>query len=256
MMNMPSSLGSLRRAGLSVLALLGTLTTGCVRNIPAPRPPEPTIPMTSDDEVPEGEAGMARVIIGTDVTARVDRVGGHFDQIVHRGRETRSYVTDVDTLLCASTPCTVALPYGDYELKLSAVSDPTRASTATIRVRHRTEIVNHVLGMNRRSTTGTLGGVLSVIGSVVVGIGVGVGLVQAQEHRTAHTATDSTMPVLVGIGGTTLMTGGVMMAASPTIRQEGATRQWAPRSLPPAVPSATAPVSSPGERGTSVRMTF
>ncbi len=210
-------------AAVSV-AICGS-TTGCVRAVdPPPRPPAS---MPDLDAVPpEPNNGMARVIISTDVPARVRawslRVTSGSMSTLRRSGSVR-----LDELLCESTPCAVTLPYGDHRLAFSGVEDTSRWSTITIRVRRPTEVVNHVLGEST-SNAGTALGIISVVAGAVL-IGIGVRLAKNGNDQERATGRDY---ALGGLGA--MLGGGLVMTLFPVTYHNGSTTRWSPEQSVPA----------------------
>ena len=207
-----------------VLATLASMAlfvsqTNCSRTLdPPPRPP-PTMPAL--DEVPkEPESGMARVLISTDVPARVDRL-----TTGSASRGLRASYVRLDDLLCESTPCAVTLPYGDHEIAFTSLKDGTRHSSPIIvRVRKPTEVVNHTFGRSTSNPGQVLGGLAVLTGVVLVGVALGV---QVHQQKTGERSTDVPANLAMG-GGLSILGGGVLMAIFPGIHQEGSTTQWSP----------------------------
>ena len=94
-------------------------------------------------EVPASVAPRdgARIIIATDVPAKVERVNEHPGGGAYGA-------PDPDDVLCAETPCIVTLPRGDYSLRFRGLTDDERTSTALLEVRNGTQVLNHTLGQN------------------------------------------------------------------------------------------------------------
>jgi hypothetical protein len=206
------------RASLASLALIPFAAAACAPTnvVPPPAPPQASYP--SEITVPEvsAESGLARVVISTDVPARVERL----EHIIVSYRSGTSRV-----LLCDPTPCAVTLPYGDHELVFTAKADAERTSSATIHAREQTVVVNHALGQLHHSSGEGTGVALLLTGLLIVGIAGGVA---AAENKNGGMSTDAKQVVgvlaLAGLGS--LAVGGIVLAASPTTIQEGATRQW------------------------------
>jgi hypothetical protein len=177
--------------------------------------------MPALEDVPkEPESGMARVIISTDVPARVERVT---TGTARRG--LRASYLQLDDLLCESTPCVVTLPYGDHEIAFHALTESNRHSSPIIvRVRKATEVVNHTFGMSKGNPGQVLGALAAITGVVLVGVAVGMAMHEQRQHRPT---TDGPVNLAMG-GGLTILGGCVLMAIFPGTHQEGSTTQWSP----------------------------
>jgi hypothetical protein len=160
------------------------------------------MPALDVDPPDEHEGGLSRVIIETDVPARVER----------------------DGLLCESTPCVVALPYGDHELRFQG--GPERWSSVVVHVRHPTEVVNHTLGMHHAAPAQGLGVFAAAVGLVVVGVGIALAL--PNDDGTPSTVKGETTAAIVGGGFGAILLGGVIVAAANGTTRDGATTQWTP----------------------------
>lgn len=208
---------------MRALALLACFTTtACTRLVdPPPRPPA-TMPAL-EPEPPEPESGLARVLISTDVPARVVRVSSGVISSV--GLRSRSLT--LSDLLCDTTPCAVTLPYGDHEIELRGLRDGTRHSKTTVHVRRPTEIVNHTLGKSTLNPGQALGGFVALTSAVVLGVGLGLAAGAEARHQSAEGPRDVAVGGLVGVVG-----GLVIMGMFPSTRQEGSTTQWSPERAP------------------------
>jgi hypothetical protein len=163
---------------------------------------------------------MARVVVSTDVPARVERITAMTEQLErHIGTKEVPSIA----LLCEATPCAVTLPYGDYELVFTGIADPGRTSSATLHVRAETVVLKHTLGQVRHARGQTAGYALVVTGIILLGVAGGLATSQTLPRASSSTVGGF---ALAGLGGLAL--GGVVLAASPTMRQEGATSEFAP----------------------------
>jgi hypothetical protein len=195
-------------AALLALPWLG----GCVSTLPAPPAPPQALPDVAgaSSVVTTGET---RVIIATDVPARVEQAGGR--------------------TLCPRTPCAVSLPEGDYELRFRGIHDEGRASVSAVGVRGRALAVNHTLGQDRSSAGQiagpvlmTVGGVLLVLASFVVVSAVADSDRQIPQSETRKKGDTAEAMALLGLGS--LVGGGIFWGATPEVRQPGSTTTWAP----------------------------
>lgn len=161
-----------------------------------------------DEPPPEPANGVARVLISTDVPARVHRL-----------------TTGPDgELLCETTPCAVTLPYGDHRVTFVGTKDRARFSTATVRVKAPTEIVNHTLGRGDTNPVGALlGGGAVVGGTLVLTFALALALHARKHHESAEPARN------LAIGGLgSILGGAILMGAFPSTEQPGSTTQWQP----------------------------
>lgn len=107
-------------------------------------------------------------------------------------------------LRCAETPCALTMTYGDHELAFAGLEDKTRQSTAVLHVAHAAVVMNHRLGQEKGNP--------------------------AQGHGGTTSHSDVGGIAISGLG--LLLLGFVVMAASPSTHQDGATTQWAPEAPP------------------------
>jgi hypothetical protein len=161
------------------------------------------------------DAGLARVLVSTDVPASVTHVGW-IEGTAQRG----SMHGTVTELVCERTPCALTLPYGDHELQFAAIDDRERSSTAVVHVRQSTVVVNHTLGRRHTPAGQGLGGALTILG-IMTAIGAGVWGKNAQPG-------DSAAAIVAGSGLATSLLGVAVMGTYSTIEQPGATRSWSP----------------------------
>jgi hypothetical protein len=177
-----------------------------------------------DGPLPEAGGGMARVVISTDVPARVERIASVAE------RNSRRFDTSEFSsraVLCDPTPCVVTLPYGDYELTFQGVSDPGREGTAKLHVRTDTVVLKHALGQRRFARGQATGYGIALVGTVLLAVAA------AAATRPDARSNSSTIEGLAIAGAGGLALGGVILVASPTTKQEGSTSQWNPFPAPP-----------------------
>jgi hypothetical protein len=171
-----------------------------------PPPPEPHMPAL-DAEPPESyEGGMARVMIETDVPARVD--------------------TEAPAVLCASTPCAVTLPYGDHVLRFAGISDSERSTSVVVRVAHPTEVVNHTLGRHHVPASVGVGAGVAATGLLLIALAIVLAL--PRDDGTPSKVDPASSAGFATVGALTLLYGGIIMGASPVTKQDGSTTQWSP----------------------------
>lgn len=185
-----------------------------MQTIPAPKPPDSSMPDVGT--LPPVADGFSRVVIDTDVPARVERV-----MTSRHGR---------DELVCVETPCVVTLPFGDYELAFKGLRDRERVSRTTMVVRRRTVVLNHTLGRVHRPPGQAIASGLAGLGALLVVLGASVVFSQADRTHPWNTAAGA----LFGSGAGAFALGGIIGAASRGSEQAGATTQWSsPPQLPP-----------------------
>ena len=211
---------SARFAFLSLFVSLSAV--GCAAGtVPVEAPPAPA-PSMPDVGIPDvaPDAGLARVLISTDVPARVVGVA-ELALATHRGLATGTS----EHLVCEATPCAVTLPYGDHELVFKALDDPERGSTVTIHVLQSTVVVNHTLGRRHESKAPAWGSVLIGAGIIVLGVAAVLAGEQGRDG-SADYQPGIAAAALGGFGG--IIAGGIIIRASPTTVQDGSTTEWTP----------------------------
>lgn len=199
-------------------------TTGCgtVQLKPPPPPPAqmPELPAAAAGEsssIRAETADASRVFVTTDVPAHVLLASG--GTVVTRNGE--SVYIPTGTVLCATTPCAITVPFGDYELAFVGADDRDRESVISVHAEHATEVVNHRLGRHQASVAKPIGLVAMAVGAVALGITLGLTEGKATESSTALRT--------LGLGSiASIAFGGALFFASPTYHQEGATTQWTP----------------------------
>jgi hypothetical protein len=199
--------------GLVSLVALGGCT---VQTLPAPAAPAPSMPVLAAP-LPEARPGTARVIVATDVPARVigrrrkgDGSGGFGGEEVWN-----------EQVVCARTPCVVTVPYGEHAFRFEGVDDGGRSSSAKLTVDRDTIVVNHTLGQSRFDWARPVGlGLLT--------LGIASLLVVGGNFETGGLSPKvGNALVLGGLGG--VVVGGLTLAASGSpSSQEGSTTQWTP----------------------------
>src|SRR5438045_3226945 len=122
------------RFNFFLVSLIFTQACAPVRTVPPPAVPDQSLPPVAGP-LPEPGGGMARVVVSTDVPARVERITAMTEQL-----ERHVGTRDVPSisLLCEATPCAVTLPYGDYELVFTGFPDSSRTRSATLHVQTET----------------------------------------------------------------------------------------------------------------------
>jgi hypothetical protein len=199
------------------------LSVGCAPEVLAPPPPPaPRMPTLDVEPPPEAEGGMSRVVIDTDVPARVERLvaTGQFPHRFH------THEVPLPGLLCAETPCVATMPYGDYELHFSALTDRERSSSVLLRVRHATEVVNHTLGTHHTPPGKEIGAMFVATGLIT--LLVSVALVPMTDSKTHSNVSSETPAIVAAAGAGQLVLGGFVMAAARGTTQDGSTTQWSP----------------------------
>ncbi len=175
-------------------------------------------------ELPAAGGGLARIIIGTDVPARVERITHRSTHLKAEPHEPS--LSGGEALLCTETPCVITLPYGDHELVFRGTSDAERVSHTTLVVRRDTVVLNHNLGRVHRPAGQSVAWALAVTGVAIASVALGLAEGQA---KTGRDATDATIPALAGVGAGTILLGGVVGLASSGTTQAGSSTQWSPR---------------------------
>lgn len=145
---------------------------------------------------------MATILISSDVPATVERVTG-FDAYDNRS---------LMALACASTPCVVTLPYGDYELWFTGIADHQRTSQALLHVASDNVVLNHTLGQDRASSGPLIG-----LGLIVLGLAIAAGGEKAKSGP------------IEGLGVGVAIFGWFAGLLSPSVKQPGASTQWTPQ---------------------------
>lgn len=209
------------------IALASTQSACTMRDVAAPTAPTASMPDVGDELPPSG-GGFARVVIGTDVPARVERIT---HRVVHLHRdEHTALLAGGEGLLCAETPCAITLPYGDYELVFKGTRDTERVSHAMLAVRRETVVLNHTLGRVHTPAGQTVALVLAGTGVAI--LSVVVALAEENTKQTGRASQDSTLPTVAATGLGMMVLGGFVGIASAGTRQEGASTQWSPRPTP------------------------
>jgi hypothetical protein len=203
----------------SSIALVSMQSACTMHRVPPPSAPDASMPDVGD--LPTSGGGMARVVIGTDVPARVERIT-HRVARVDREERGPSSISGGEGLLCAETPCVVTLPYGDYELVFKGAHDGDRVSRTTLAVRRDTIVLNHTLGRSHRPAGQAVGYALAILGGVLVGAALGLAEVDRERRVGAH---DVTVPAIAGSGFGMMVLGGIVAFASPGTTQDGASTQ-------------------------------
>jgi hypothetical protein len=215
----------MKRVAFLVLSIiLASTQSACtMQRVAPPGAPTAWMPDVGDDLPPSG-SGYARVVIGTDVPARVGRVALHAVNL--RRAEAPASFAGGEVLLCAETPCAITLPYGDYELVFKGTVDAERVSHARLSVRRETVILNHTLGRVHTPAGQHVAWGLAGVGVVLLGVAYAVA--DRNLERTGRPAEDSTLAVAAtGLG--TMVLGGIVGMASPGTTQDGSSTQWSPR---------------------------
>lgn len=174
--------------------------------------------------MPTESSGLSRVVITTDVPSRVER----FSHV----EATRVGPVFGREVLCAETPCTVSLPYGDHELYFDALGDRDRHGTAFVKIRRATTVVNHTLGQSRTHPVRPLGAAVVTAGLIV--LFTSAVIAGAAQKRGTAVPQEAKPMALIGLGS--IVFGGIVVGITPTTVQDGATTQWTPT---PAIAGAT-----------------
>ena len=211
----------MRGAGLAVL-MLSLLAGGCMHLVPPPEVPEAYAPELA--EAPPIAEGRGRVVVdvedGPTEVLTVERQRW----ILGGGNHTLSFRTTSTEVLCMS-PCIVDLPFGRYALGFRSRGPSPRLEVTGVDVGPVPTVFRHALGSYQSAGAGkplgivgiVLGGMSFITGVVLLPVGLG---------------TDGDGVALAG--GVTLAAGGLLttlgivaIAISPSIRQPGASIQFA-----------------------------
>src|SRR3954453_22426106 len=115
------------RFSSAALGLIFLAMSGCyVRPFPPPVAPAPSMPVLVAP-LPEVSPGSARVVVATDVPARVigrRRSGGGW------GAFSGGQEAGTGQIVCARTPCVVITTYGELPFRFEGVDDGGRSSEA------------------------------------------------------------------------------------------------------------------------------
>ena len=200
-------------------ALALAFTAGCTRTLPPPESPErrPPDALASQEG---GTPGVGWVAISTDVPARVERLAP-VDGVTSRGV--------VATVLCEETPCDVPLPYGDYELRFTSLSNAERTSRSLVGVHGESVIVRHVFGQDRAS--GSIGpiimiaGVVTLVAATVVAVALQPSPSNPSNGPSGAPPDGSSNPApFIALGGFGVFGLGMLLTAlSPSAPPNGAT---------------------------------
>jgi len=234
------ALAVMRRLG----CLAGLLLLGCTKQLPPPPAPVASVPPEFQD-APPGDGGLARVILDTDVPATVERDAGsvevyerRFNRRVYPVRSWGSNHAVLGTqweLLCAATPCSFTLPYGEHRLRFRAKGDEGRHSETKIRVTRPTEVVQHTLGAERTSAGTLVGATMLAMSALALFAPYGFNMKIGKP--TSHLVFASSVAGAFG--------GVAVMSFFPNTRQDGATTQ-----------TSTAPVEARRAAGLSLGFAF
>ncbi|HEX3770404.1 MAG TPA: hypothetical protein VHV30_06050 [Polyangiaceae bacterium] len=218
---------------LVVASLLAAWTPACAV-LPPPAEPEATIPDVALPKVAD-DAGLARVIIETDVPASVSHLSEGEESWRYRGRDVT-----VRTLLCEETPCALTLPYGDYEIEATAIDDPRRKIATVVHVGGNTVVVNEILPrpLNQPARGGGIAAV--TLGLVTAGMGIVIAALASSPASNVG-SNGGTVGAITSVSGLGLAGFGTVLLATNPSEQAGVTRQWTPP------PSAAAGLSFHGK---------
>jgi len=203
------------------------VATGCSADLPPPASPPPTLP--EGMMLPEGgQAGLGRVGLSSDVPARVERLA-RLEGVRQSGA--------VATLLCQETPCEVTLPYGDYDLRFTSVTDSGRTSTAVLGVHEPSVVLRHAIGQRRGSNV--IGPVIMALGAAtLIGAAIVAAAVQPPPANPSNgpsggppNGSNNPAPYIALGGVGALGLGLLVTALAPSTHQSGATTQWSAASV-------------------------
>jgi hypothetical protein len=168
--------------------------------------------------LPEVAPGKARVVISTDVPARVigRKRKGDGSGDFYGGEEVWT-----EQVVCEQTPCVVAVPRGNHQLKFEGLDDGGRSSMAKVSVEGETVVVNHTLGQQRVDWARPVG--LGLLGAGVVSLVYALSSVES-----GHMSGEVGNVLLLGGLGSVIVGGVVLSVSGPPSTQDGSTTQWAP----------------------------
>jgi hypothetical protein len=209
-----------RLGGVFVTSRLGFLVaplalSGClVRTISPPAPPLKQMPLVDVPASPP--AGSGRVVVSTDVPARV----GTAHRQIRSATDMRSDTSlDGGGSSCDRTPCVLTLPYGETELRFEGTDHSDRTSTANVNVRSDLTVVNHTLGKSELGNSYLYG--LGLIAVAVSGVLLTRELSDSDMSAEVKTAE-------LFFSGAFAVGGLAAIFLTTRTEQQGATTQWMP----------------------------
>jgi hypothetical protein len=207
--------------------------SGClVRNVPAPSPPKEDMPVV-DLPASKPPAGSARVLVSTDVPARVGLAARHARAADMSGGTSH----EIEGTSCDATPCVLTLPYGEHVLRFEGTRGGGRTSTAEVAVRNDVVVVNHTLGKSELGSS-------FIYGLGMIGVGL-VGLATTFGPLAPDSSSTEVKTAKILLFGSFTVAGGAAICLTTRTEQEGATTQWVPK-----------PSERPRELAVSIRGSF
>lgn len=217
---------------IAAVLLAPLLATGCTPTMlaPPPAPPE-QVPVIAGDTTASPAVGFTHVRLTTDVPARVylrsDVVGyPHADMALGRH--------GIKTLVCETTPCAFIVPYGDHELVIEGseskeegalgqrTSYADRTGTTIVHAHGPEVVINESLGLQHFPA-----GRAVAAGMIFLGMVVAIGAAVIAKDSGASRSTTAAGVAVGGLGSIVL--GGVILAAVPSVEQPAAAHEWTPK---------------------------
>lgn len=217
-------------ASVSVIAACG------YRELPPPAAPTPIVPDVPELPATPPADGTGRLLIDSDgepakvarVTERIEPPAG-VPVVVAKGASTPYGVKS--ELLCM-TPCAADLRTGATTLVFTSLRDPARKSTVDVAVPRGTTVVRHRIGTETPWAPGyfggalftLLGGGLTLMGGVALGVGLTASPTVDREGRTHDPKEIAVAGAVIGTVGLAALIGGIaLMTSNRPVKQEGAT---------------------------------
>ena len=222
---------------VSVVLLAFTSAACGVENLEPPATPAKVIPRIPVEPGPP-EQGEGRVLIdAASGPAQVRVVLNRAVAVAQMGNYVGTMGTLTTASLCASTPCAVNLPYGQYELMFQSRTDEERQSSDMVTVGQQASVFRHELGRQEDPRAARAwGGTAMTFG--VLGLATGASflltsaLVNSNDSNGASSSSSSTFStigvVTIGVGAVLTALGiGLLVAGRPKV-QPGSSVQFVP----------------------------
>lgn len=201
-----------------VPAVTAIAMNGCiVHTLPPPPAPAKDMPVVNVPPTPP-RPGFSRVLIATDVPARVALTGEQ------PSGPTAGPRAGFETTSCEDTPCVLTLPKGEHEFQFEGTrKHSNRRGTANVVVRNDTVVVNHALGKEETSSELVYG--LACLGAAAAFLVTPLTPLGQEQSETGRT-------IDLVAGGVFTVVGAFLLGFSSKTRQAGATTQWTPSPKP------------------------
>ena len=228
---------SSRKIVASVVLAAFTSAACGVENLPPPAAPDRIVPRIPVEPGPPDQ-GEGRVLVDASSGPAQVRI------VLNRGvtvAQMGGYVGTMGTMttanLCASTPCAVNLPYGQYELMFQSRTDEERQSSDTVTVGARPSVFRHELGRQEDPRGARQFGATAITFGVI-GLATGASFLftsavtSSNDSNGASSSTSSTLTtagiITIGVGAVLTALGiGLLIAGRPKV-QPGSSVQWTP----------------------------